>query len=314
MNAQSYPLIGSIQNSVGMGFLGNQCVFGVANALGARVVSAQSQIASARGGFMGRSSSIAEPGQFRRDVTFVIEQRPAVLVVGFLPQPIHVEIVAELLENYKGVVLVDPVIGDYRKGLFVTVEVARAIKEKLLRVAHIITPNRFEAEVLLGLNPERQSSEFEYLNRLYDLGPHTIAITSFERDADKRSMQTLYSNGYAYYRIASPFYPAFPAHGVGDVFAGGFAAFLALGASPLSACVLASTLSGLAVAHTTGYGGATVDPVAALKEWNPLGYHVEDDKTLKFCEKQHVVAEVIKATAFDGPRLKVSPPKNQIIY
>jgi len=36
-------------------FLGNQCVFAVANALGTRVVFAQSQHASAHGGFAGRS-------------------------------------------------------------------------------------------------------------------------------------------------------------------------------------------------------------------------------------------------------------------
>jgi len=103
-----FPLIGSIQNSVGMGFLGNQCVFAVANALGARVVSAPSQHASAHGGFAGRSTLIAEAGQFRRDVSFLIAQRPAVLNVGYLPRPIHVEITAELLEDYKGVVLGRP--------------------------------------------------------------------------------------------------------------------------------------------------------------------------------------------------------------
>lgn len=306
MNMDSHPLIGSIQNSVDMGFLGNQCVFAVANALGARVVCAQSQHASAHGGFIGRSNVIAEPGQFRRDVNFVIAQRPAILNIGFLPKPIHVEIVAELLEDYKGVVIVDPVIGDYQKGLYVTVEVARAIKERLIPMAQIITPNRFEAEVLLGINPERQSSEHEYLNRLFDLGPHTVAITSFERDSEKKRMQTLYSNGYAYYRIASPYYPGFPAHGVGDTFAGGFATFLALGSSPFSATIMATTLSGLAVANTTAYGGATVDPVAALNDWHPLGYHVDDDKTLTFCAKWLVVAEPIKTTAFDGPRLKKS--------
>ena len=314
MNSESYPLIGSVQNSVGIGFLGNQCLFAVANALGARVVSAQSQFASAHGGFVGRSSVVAEPGQFRRDVQFVIAARPAVLNLGFLPKAIHVEIVSELLEDYKGVVLLDPVIGDSQKGLYVSVDVARAIKERLVPMAQIITPNRFEAEVLLGINPDRQSSDHEYLNRLFDLGPQTVAITSFERDGEKKRMQTLYSNGYAYYRIASPYYPSFPAHGAGDTFAAGFATFLALGASPFSAALLSTTLCGLAVRHTTGYGGATVDPVGALEDWRPLGYHVDDDKALKFCAKSQVVAEPIKATAVDGPRLKVAPPKNQIMY
>ncbi|MBC5815404.1 MAG: bifunctional hydroxymethylpyrimidine kinase/phosphomethylpyrimidine kinase [Candidatus Eremiobacteraeota bacterium] len=309
-----FPLVGSIQNGVGMGFLGNQCVFAVANALGARVVCAQSQHASAHGGFAGRTNVIAEPGQFRRDVSFLIAQRPAVLNVGYLPKPIHVEITAELLDDYKGVVLVDPVIGDAKKGLYVRAETARAIKEHLLPLAQMVMPNRFEAEVLLGINPERTPSEHEYLNGLFEAGPHTAVITSFERDHEKKRMKSLFSNGYSYYRIISPFNPGYPAHGVGDTFAGAVAVFVALGASPFAACVLSTTLAGLAVANTTTYGGATVDPVAALADWRPLGYHIDDDKTMKFCAKWQVTTEQIKATAYDGPRLKFAPPKNKITY
>jgi pyridoxine kinase len=142
---QSFPLIGSIQNSVGMGFLGNQATFAVANALGARVVHAQSQFANAHGGVTGRTSTTADVAQFRRDVDFVIRARPAVLHVGFLPRPMHVDVVASLLHDYKGVVLLDPVIGDYKKGLYVSEETARAIRERLLPLAQIVTPNRFEA-------------------------------------------------------------------------------------------------------------------------------------------------------------------------
>ncbi|MDP9018279.1 MAG: bifunctional hydroxymethylpyrimidine kinase/phosphomethylpyrimidine kinase [Candidatus Eremiobacteraeota bacterium] len=311
---RGYPLIGSIQNSVGMGFLGNQCVFAVANALGARAVAAPSQFASAHGGFSGRSNTISDPGQFRRDVAFAIAQRPAVLVVGYLPKPVHVEIVSELLEGYTGVVLLDPVIGDHEKGLYVSAETARAIKEHLVPMAQMITPNRFEAEVLLGIDPSRTPSEHEMLNGLIDLGPHTVVVTSFQRDVEKKRLMSLFSNGYSYYRITSPFYTGYPAHGVGDTFTAGIAAFIAIGASPFSACVLATTLCARAVLGTTTYGGATVDPVGALQEWRPLGYHIDDDKAMKFCAKSLVMTEQIKATAYDGPRLKFAPPTNKIRY
>ena len=210
--------------------------------------------------------------------------------------------------------MLDPVIGDYQKGLFVSAETARAIKEQLVSVAQIITPNRFEAEVMLGVSRERGASEHEFLNGMFDLGPHTVVITSFERDAEKKRTQSLFSNGYSYYRINSPFFPGYPAHGVGDTFTAGIAAFIALGASPFAAAILATTLASLAVANTTTYGGATVDPVAALEEWHPLGYHIDDDKSLKFCARSSVVTEQIKATAYDGPRLKFAPPKNKITY
>jgi pyridoxine kinase len=312
-DVQSYPLVGSIQNSVGMGFLGNQAVFAVANGLGARVIHAQSTFSSAHGGFTGRSSSITDPQQFRRDVGFLIGQRPGVIVIGYLPRPHHVDIVANCLQEYKGVVLLDPVIGDYQKGLYVSKETARTIKEYLLPLAQIITPNRFEAEVLLGTG-DRSMSDHAYLNGLFDLGPEAVVITSFERDPEKHRVKLLFSNGYSYYRISGPFFPAYPAHGIGDVFAASMASFCGLGASPFAAVLLSTALAARAVANTTPYGGATVDPIAALLKWNPLGYHIDDDRTMRFCERSNVECKAIKASSKDSARLKFAPPKHKIIY
>ena len=312
-DVQSFPLIGSIQNSVGMGFLGNQAAFAIANALGARLVHAQTQFASAPSGVSGRTTTIADVNQFRRDVDFVIRARPAILHIGFLPKPAHVDVVASLLHEFKGVVLLDPVIGDYKKGLFVSEETARAIRDMLVPMAQVVTPNRFEAEVLLGTG-DRTLTEHAYLNGIFDLGPQAVIITSFERDPEKHRTTSLFSNGYSYHRINGPFLPRYQAHGAGDVFAASVAAFMALGGSPFAATLLSSALATRAVANTTNYAGASVDPIAALAKWNPLGYQVDDDRTMRFCERSNVDSEMLKATAADGPRLKFAPPKHKIIY
>ncbi len=309
----AFPLIGSIQNSVGMGFLGNQATMAIANALGARVVHAQSQFANAHGGVAGRTSVIADVAQFRRDVNFVVAQRPGILHVGYLPKPMHVDVVAEALVDYKGIVLLDPVIGDYKKGLFVSEETARAIRERLVPLAQIITPNRFEAEVLIGHGDDAMS-EYKYLNGVFDLGPQAVVITSFARDPEKHRMTSLFTNGYSYYRITGPYFPRYPAHGVGDVFAAGMSAFIGLGGSPFAASLLATALASRAVASTTPYGGATADPIAALSKWNPLGYQVDDDRTMRFCERTSVETQQLKPTSEDGARLKFAPPKHKIIY
>jgi pyridoxine kinase len=312
-DAPSYPLVGSIQNSVGMGFLGNQAVYAVAQALGARVVHAPSMFASAHGGFTGRSSTISDPAQFRRDVAFLVNQRPGIILVGYLPKPEHVDVVATQLRDYKGIVLLDPVIGDYKKGLFVSQETARVIKEQLVPISQIVTPNRFEAEVIIGAG-NGSMSEHGYLNGLFDLGPQAVVVKSFERDAEKHRVTSLFTNGYSYYRIIGPYMPAFPAHGAGDVYAAGVASLCALGSSPFAATILATALTARAVASTTPYGGATIDPVAALEKWTPLGYHVEDDRAVRFCERSNIEAQVIKPTAKDGARLKFAPPRHKIIY
>ncbi len=305
-DAASYQLIGSIQNSVGMGFLGNQAAFAVTNALGARLIHAQSQFATAHGGFNARSSWVADTSTFRRDVAFLVQQRPGVILIGYLPKPAHVDIVATQLQEFKGIVLLDPVIGDYQKGLYVSQETARAIRDVLLPIAQIITPNRFEAEVLLG-SGDRSMSEHTYLNGLFDLGPKAIIVTSFERDPEKHRTHLLYTNGYSYYRIFGPFFPQYPAHGVGDVFAASVASFVGLGGSPFAAALLSTALASRAVANTTPYGGATVDPVAALAKWNPLGYQLDDDRAARFCVRSNVEYEVIKPTFNDGVRLRFAP-------
>ncbi len=313
-DTQNYPLIGSIQNTVGTGFIGNQAVFAIANALGARVISAPTAYASAHAGFQGRSSWIADPQAFRKDVAFLVSQQPAMLVIGYVPKPNLADIIATQLTDYKGVVLLDPVIGDYKKGLYVSSETARAIRDYLLPIAQVVTPNRFEAEVLLGFAGKDSTTEHAFLNGMFDLGPEAVIIKSFERDLEKHRVTLLFTNGYSYHRIHAPYYPTFPAHGVGDVFAGAVAVFLALGASPFTAAILATTLCARAVANTTAYGGASVDPVAALEKWRPLGYQVDDDRAMRFCERSMVESEVIKATAEDGARLKFAPPKHKIIY
>ncbi len=311
--APSYPLIGSIQNSVGMGFIGNQASFAIVNALGGRLIHAWTQFANAHPGIAGRTTVTIDVAQFRRDVQFLVQQQPRVIHVGYLPKPAHVDAVAVALKDHRGIVLVDPVIGDYKKGLFVSEETARAIKEWLIPMAQIITPNRFEAEVLLGTG-DRSISEYGYLNGLFDLGPNTVIITSFERDEEKHRTTSLFTNGYSYNRVHGPYFPRFNAYGVGDTFAAAVATFVALGGSPFAGAVLGTALTSRAVANTTTYGGMTVDPIGALAKWNPVGYQIEDERALRFSERSGVSIDVLRPTKDDAARLKFAPPKNQIIF
>ena len=127
-------------------------------------------------------------------------------------------------------------------------------------------------------------------------------------------MKLLFTNGYSYHRVSAPFYPTFPAPGAGDVFAAAASVFIALGASPFAATLLATALAARAVAHTTRYGGASVDPVAALETWRPLGHYDDDDTAMRFCSASDILSEAIKPTAQAGPRLRFAPPKHRIIY
>ncbi|HEY4441235.1 MAG TPA: bifunctional hydroxymethylpyrimidine kinase/phosphomethylpyrimidine kinase [Candidatus Elarobacter sp.] len=310
---KAYPLLGSIQNSVGYGFLGNEAVSAIAQRLRVRTVTVPSAYASARGGVEGRMTLTVDEREFRRGVEFLMARAPTVLVIGYLPQPAHVDIVAENLDGFHGLVVLDPVLGSYEKGLFVPVETARRIRDLLLPRAQVVTPNRFEAEVLLDLTRARRANERTFLDGLAERGPQTAIISSFTRDPEKHQHTTIFSNGYVYEKIAAPFYPAFPAYGAGDVLAGSVSAMLAVGASPWAAALLSTALATISVERTTGYGGATVDPVAALDLFKPLPY-LGDDACARYAERFGVTSTPIPTEDGEGARLKFAPPRNQIVY
>lgn len=306
---RAYPLLGSIQNSVGFGFLGNEAVNAIANRMRVRTVTVPTGYASARGGIDGRMVVPIESREFRRGVEYLMQQDPTVLVIGFLPRPEHVEIVASALVGYHGLVVLDPVLGSYERGLYVSAETARAIRDRLLSHAQIVTPNRFEAEVLLDLGGDRRANERTFLDRFSELGPQTVIITSFVRDAERRSSTALFSNGYSYERITSPLHTAFPGYGAGDVFAAAIASLIANNASPLSATLLATALASLSVERTTGYGAASVDPVAALDLFKPIPY-LDDELSPKYAERFGVTFTPIPSVEGQEARLTFARARN----
>ncbi len=310
---RAYPLLGSIQNSVGFGFLGNETVSAIAHRMRVRTVSVPTAYSSARGGIDGRMSVAIDPREFRRGIEFLIRQDPTVLIVGYLPRPEHVDIVADALVDYHGLVVLDPVMGSYEKGLYVSVETARMIRDRLLPHSQVVTPNRFEAEVLLDLARDRRATERTFLDKFMGMGPQTVIITSFIRDTEKRKGVALFSNGYQYERIFSPLHTTFPGYGAGDTFTGAIGSLIANNASPLSAALLATALASLAVERTTPYGAATVDPVGALDLFKPLPY-IDDELAPKYAERFGVTLQPIPTGDGDGARLKFAPPRNQITY
>ena len=77
------------------------------------------------------------------------------VLTGYLPTAEHVEVAATAIERVREgvrrlVVLVDPVLGDHPKGLYIEAAAASAIRGRLLPLASLATPNRFELEWFSG--------------------------------------------------------------------------------------------------------------------------------------------------------------------
>jgi pyridoxine kinase len=77
------------------------------------------------------------------------------VMTGYLPTPEHVFFASQAIDlvrrrSGKPIVLVDPVLGDDPRGLYIDGEAANAIRDRLIARADVITPNRFELSWLAG--------------------------------------------------------------------------------------------------------------------------------------------------------------------
>ena len=98
---------------------------------------------------------------------------------GYFPSPGAVSAVGEALArirqaNPRALVLVDPILGDAGR-LYVGEDTARAIRDTLLPLADITTPNLFELQWLTGTAP---SSTDDIAQAARTLGPPKVLVTS----------------------------------------------------------------------------------------------------------------------------------------
>lgn len=104
---------------------------------------------------------------------------PKAIITGYFGEPGQVEAAARLVralkEKNSGLLyLCDPVIGDI-KGLYVPEAIAVAIRDQLLPLADIATPNRYELGWLSGVPLE---TNVQIIDAALTLGPRRVLVTS----------------------------------------------------------------------------------------------------------------------------------------
>ena len=159
---------------------------------------------------------------------------------GYFPSPGSVQVAAEAIARVKAanprvLVCVDPILGDAGR-IYVAQETAEAIRDRLIPLADIATPNLFELTWLTGLRAE---STVEVVQAACKLGPPTVAVTSASHtDAGVGTLLVVrgaISEQQSRTRSAIP-------NGAGDVLAGLFLGRL-LKDEPAQAALAASLVS-----------------------------------------------------------------------
>lgn len=126
------------------------------------------------------------------------------VMTGYFAEVRQVEVVADQLKslrrvNPRAIILVDPVLGDFDTGLYVSEGIATAVRDLLVPLADVITPNLFEYYWLCGqeLCAQTDIPLDDLLSHAVELAPPHIIVTSAKiEQASAHNSQSLIKTAY----------------------------------------------------------------------------------------------------------------------
>ena len=183
---------------------------------------------------------------------------------GMLGSAELVELVVETIKRYElPNVVIDPVL--VCKGIdeVMVPEAAVAIKEQLIPLADVVTPNSFEAAYLAGMDRVETRDEIEDAARkIYALGAKNVIIKSGTRSASAEYVDVLF-DGRTFMRQSTTRLDGVYNHGAGCTFSSAIAAELAKGQSVSAAATRAKSFVKTAIGNSFRLN----DYVGSLKHW-----------------------------------------------
>jgi hydroxymethylpyrimidine/phosphomethylpyrimidine kinase len=231
--------------------------------------------AFARCGVHGTSAIVALTAQNTYEVVsvetlprqFILDQVRAVasdigvdaVKIGMLFDEPTINAVAEALELVNDApVVVDPVMVAESGAVLLKPEAKRALIEKILPKAAVVTPNLAEARELSGLGQEASPEELARAVHALGLGAAVVTGGHIEDGADR------FFDGEHLELIEGARHPDGASHGAGCTHSSAVAARLALGDSPLEAAREARRIAAEAVGAGLRKIGSGAGPVDVL--------------------------------------------------
>lgn len=218
----------SIQSQVAYGHVGNSAAVFPMQMHGIDVVAVPTVLLSNRPGYPTIRGRALE-AQLVADLLLGIEERGAVddasmILSGYLGSADNGRVIADFVARAKASYpalryACDPVLGDRDGGLFVQSDIPPLVRDRLLPLADIITPNHFEFEWLCGASATTTDKMLKSAQTLLARGPSTVVVTSAELDdTPQGEIETLAIEHTTAWRVRTPKLPISP-NGTGDLFA-----------------------------------------------------------------------------------------------
>ncbi|MDP3950503.1 pyridoxal kinase PdxY [Microbacterium sp.] len=223
----------SIQSAVAYGHVGNSAAVFPLQRIGVDVLPVYTVNFSNHTGYGAWRGPLIDPSDVA-DVITGIEERGAfpdvdAILSGYQGGAgigdVIIDAVARVkAANPKALYACDPVMGNAKSGCFVAPAIPELLRERVVPVADIITPNQFELGFLTGTDPDTLESTLASVDAARAMGPSTVLVTSVERpDREEGTIEMLAVDDAGAWIVQTPFLPM-KANGSGDVTAALFTA------------------------------------------------------------------------------------------
>ncbi len=229
----------SIQSSVAYGHVGNSAAVFPLQRLGHEVWPVFTVHFSNHTGYGAWRGPLLDPADVREVITG-IEERGVLptcdaVLSGYQGSPEVAEVIVDAVQRVKSAnpaatYTCDPVMGNATSGCFVNPAIPPIIREKVVPVADIITPNQFELGFLTGNDalgePSPVAAILDAADEARAMGPSTVLVTSVNRqDTPDDVIEMFAVTGEGAWAVRTPRLPM-KANGSGDITAALFTAHL----------------------------------------------------------------------------------------
>ncbi|MBA2464624.1 MAG: bifunctional hydroxymethylpyrimidine kinase/phosphomethylpyrimidine kinase [Nocardioidaceae bacterium] len=186
---------------------------------------------------------------------------------GMLASAPLVEAVAEVLTGVAVPVVVDPVGMSKHGDPLLAPEAVRAVRERLLPVATVATPNLYEVTQLTGVRVSSEAGLLEAARAMHALGPQWVLIKGGHLEGDP--VDVLYDGNEAI-ELRAPRLDNRHTHGTGCTLASAIASFLSVGLDVPEAVKAAKDYVTGAIGHGFALGSG-IGPVDHGWRWRDAG-------------------------------------------
>ena len=223
----------SIQSAVAYGHVGNSAAVFPLQRIGVEVLPVYTVNFSNHTGYGAWRGPLIAPEDVREVITGIEERGVLGEIDAVLSGyqggegigDVIIDAVARVkAANPNAVYACDPVMGNAKSGCFVAPAIPVLLRDRVVPVADIITPNQFELGFLTGTEPDTLESTLASVDAARAMGPNTVLVTSVERpDREDGTIEMLAVDDKGAWLVATPHLPM-KANGSGDVTAALFTA------------------------------------------------------------------------------------------